>query len=176
MAKVNSLYEFIIRYGYAGIFLFLFYEGTGMPGPVQIIFIAAAYLIKKGSLNLFKVILYITLGNLSGNILAYFVGRFKGKRFVKSLLKKLKVKEDVYRRIERWYKNKGGYVVFISRLIGLPRTPAIWLSGVAGIDLIEYVVFCFLGDLVWATIWTLMALYGFNGIAYIQKLLSKIVH
>ncbi|MGB9814013.1 MAG: DedA family protein [Thermovenabulum sp.] len=169
-----SLYDLVVKYGYAGIFIFLLYEGTGMPGPVQIVFLASAYLIKKGKLNLIKVVFYATLGNLCGNILAYVIGKYKGKYFVKYLLNKLKIKEEMYLKIEDWYKKKGGFVVFISRLIGIPRTPAIWASGIVGIDIKSYIFFSILGDLVWAAFWTVFTYYGINFLYLVKKLGFKI--
>lgn len=73
----NVLYS----YGYFGLFAILMIEGMGLPVPVQLLFMATAYLIHRNSMSLTLVIVVSTFGNVCGNIIAYYLGYFGGRPF-----------------------------------------------------------------------------------------------
>jgi len=170
----DKVFETVLNYGYAGIFAVLAFEGTGMPAPVQIVFIATALLIKKGRMSFEKAIITIAFGNLLGNIIAYYAGRIKGKPFFDKYGQKIKLWREGFDLIREWYAKWGGWVIIFSRLIGLPRTPVIWASGVIGVNLIIYVIYSFIADLIWAAFYTLLAYKGVSLLPYVRKLILKV--
>ncbi|WP_422445217.1 DedA family protein [Thermoanaerobacterium sp. DL9XJH110] len=145
--------ELIIKYGYFGLYLSLLAEGTGLPLPVQLLFMAAAYFVKIKKMSLINVIIIATAGNLSGNILAYYLVYYGGRPIIKRLNIFLKIKdEDIY-KIKNWFNRYGGLTNMVSRWIGITRTPAIWAAGLFRIDFFSYVLFSLIGDFLWAVFW-----------------------
>ncbi|ADL08619.1 DedA family protein [Thermosediminibacter oceani] len=170
----SELYEAVLDYGYVAIFSILAFEGTGMPAPVQVVFLAAAFLIKKGKISFWKAVLTMALGNLLGNVLAYYAGRKKGKPFFDRYGKKIKLWREGFDRIKEWYRRYGGLVIVGSRLIGIPRTPAVWASGIIGIDFRVYVIYSFLGDFLWAAFYTFLMYKGLALLPMIGRLISQL--
>ncbi|MDI3477207.1 MAG: hypothetical protein PWQ59_732, partial [Thermoanaerobacterium sp.] len=154
MESTNILYRLVIDYGYLALFLALVVEGTGMPGPVEILFLAAGYLISKGQMNFLAVALIAALGNVTGNTLAYIIGARSGRTFVEKYGRYLKITVKDLEGMDRWFSKYGGMTNLISRLIGLPRTPAIWASGITRMDFKSFFIFSAIGDLLWSFFWT----------------------
>lgn len=154
MENTNILYSLIIDYGYLALFLSLLVEGTGMPGPVEILFLAAGYLISRGQMSFLAVVLIAALGNVSGNVLAYIIGAKSGRTFVEKYGHFLKITVKDLEGMDRWFSKYGGVTNLLGRLIGLPRTPAIWASGITRMDFKSFFVFSAIGDLLWSLFWT----------------------
>ncbi|AIS51432.1 SNARE associated protein [Thermoanaerobacter kivui] len=157
MEGQTFLYNAIINYGYIALFIGLMIEGTGTPGPVEILFFAAAYLVSKGEMNLFYVIVIAAAGNVAGNIIAYLVGYYKGRPFVEKYGKYLKITVKDLEAMDKWFAKYGGFTVLLGRLVGLPRTPAIWASGITRMNFTVYVIFSAIADFIWSTFWAVVS-------------------
>ncbi|KUK09542.1 MAG: SNARE associated Golgi protein [Caldanaerobacter subterraneus] len=157
MESQSFLYNAVVNYGYIALFLVLAYEGTGLPGPVQILFFAAAYLAVKGEMNLVAIVLVAALGNVTGNVIAYLVGYYKGRPVVEKYGKYLKITVKDLEAMDKWFAKYGGFTVLLGRLVGLPRTPAIWASGITRMNFTVYVIFSAIADLIWSSFWTLIS-------------------
>lgn len=164
----QNSYDILTKYGYAGLYLGLLAEGTGLPLPVELLFMAAVYFISINQMSLSYVIAVATIGNLSGNILAYYIGYFGGPPVVDRLNRFLHMKDEDIKRIREWFDRYGGVANMISRWIGITRTPAIWTAGLLRINFLSYLVFSLIGDFFWATFW--MILY-FKTYSEIHRLL-----
>jgi membrane protein DedA with SNARE-associated domain len=154
MESQSFLYSAVVNYGYIALFLVLAYEGTGLPGPVEILFFAAAYLAVKGEMNLVAIVLVAALGNVTGNVIAYLVGYYKGRPVVEKYGKYLKITVKDLEAMDKWFAKYGGFTVLLGRLVGLPRTPAIWASGVTRMNFKVYLFFSAVADLIWSSFWT----------------------
>lgn len=157
MEGQSFLYNVIINYGYLALFVMLMIEGTGMPGPVEILFFASGYLVTKGDMNIFYVIGVAALGNVTGNIVAYLVGYYKGRPVVEKYGKYLKITIKDLEAMDKWFAKYGGFTVLLGRLVGLPRTPAIWASGITRMNFTVYVIFSAIADFIWSTFWTVIS-------------------
>lgn len=141
-------------YGYPALFFGLALEGTGLPGPVELLFLGAGVLVHEGRLDVLGIIMVTAIGNLVGNLGGYAMGAWGGRPLVLRFGRHLGINEGALAQIAVWFDRYGGRTVAVSRLIGVTRTPAIWASGLVGMGLWVYAGWAFLGDLVWATIWT----------------------
>ncbi|SHM29784.1 membrane protein DedA, SNARE-associated domain [Caldanaerovirga acetigignens] len=157
---IIKLYDIVLKYGWIAIFAVFALEGTGMPFPVQVVFIACAFLIKIGRISFWNTVIIIALGNLFGNVLAYYAGRTKGKPFFDRYGRKIKLWREGFEMVKEWYIRYGGPFIIASRFIGIPRTPAIWASGIVGIDFKVYFIYSFLADFLWAYFYTFLTYKG----------------
>jgi membrane-associated protein len=146
-------YQMLYSYGYYGLFIILLLEGLGLPLPVQLAFMATAYLIHINTMSVLPVIAIATLGNLSGNIIAYYIGCYGGKPIFKKINRFLGIKEEDINRIKEWFDKYGSLTNMVSRWIGITRTLAIWTAGLFRIDFFSYALFSFIGDLLWVIFW-----------------------
>ena len=149
-----SLLRWVWEYGYAALFFGLVLEGTGLPGPVEVLFVGAGVLVRQGRMTAPVIILVAALGNLIGNLGGYALGALGGRPLVLRFGRRLGIDEGALARATAWFDRYGGRVVAVSRIIGITRTPAIWTSGLVGMSLWSYAGWAFLGDLIWASFWT----------------------
>ncbi len=166
----NYVYELIIKYGYLGLYVGLAIEGTGMPGPVELLFLAAAYFVQAHKMSLVYSIVVATIGNLSGNIMAYSAGYYGGRPIMDRLNRYLHVKQEDLDKVEVWFNKYGGLVNMVSRWIGITRTPAIWAAGIMRMNVISYAFFSLIGDAAWATFWMLVCVYAYANIKWLLGL------
>lgn len=147
------VYQLLSSYGYYGLFFVLMFEGLGLPLPVQLAFMATAYLIHIKTMSTLPVIAIATAGNLSGNIIAYFLGSYGGKPIFEKINRYLWIKGEDIQKIKEWFDKYGSITNMFSRWIGITRTPAIWAAGLLKIDFFSYTLFSFIGDLCWVIFW-----------------------
>ncbi|MDI6602236.1 MAG: DedA family protein [Thermoanaerobacteraceae bacterium] len=166
----SYVYELLIKYSYIGLYLGLAIEGTGMPGPVELFFLAAAYFIHIHRMSMIYTVITATLGNLSGNLLAYLAGYYGGRPIVEKLNRYLHIKDGDFEKLQGWFNKYGGLTNMISRWIGITRTPAIWAAGIMRINILSYTVFSFIGDLVWVIFWILLCVYAYINIEWLLNL------
>lgn len=158
-----SVVGWVREHGYPALFFGLALEGTGLPGPVELLFLGAGVLAHEGRMAVPAIIMVTAGGNLVGNLGGYALGAWGGRPLVLRFGRRLGVDEGALRQATAWFGRYGGRVVAVSRLIGLPRTPAIWASGLVGMSLWVYAGWALLGDLIWATFWTYLGVtFGFE--------------
>ncbi|HHY47285.1 MAG TPA: DedA family protein [Firmicutes bacterium] len=154
----GAVYQFILRYGYLALFLATALEGTGLPGPIQIAFFAAGYMIGRGEMDLAMVVITAALGNLAGNAAGYAIGAIGGRAFIKRWGRYFRIGEQQLDQIEGWFTRYGSLTAFVARIFGIIRTPTILGAGIARMRLGLFLLFSGLGDLVWSTFWTYLGL------------------
>jgi len=145
-------------YGYPLLFLVSTIEGTGMPGPIELFFVAAGVLIGRGEMSLTFVWLIVTFGNVLGNVIGYGIGRIGGRPLLDRAMGWLRIPPRAMARVEEWFVRYGLFAQAISRWIGVTRTPAILSAGVVRAPLVPYVVGSIIGDGIWALFWSLLGL------------------
>lgn len=144
-------------YGYPVLFLGSLIEGTGVPGPIELLILAAGYLIAAGSMNVVAVWMAVTLGNSTGNAIGYLIGRQGGRPLFTWVAQRLGLTAAEMARAEQWFAQYGGITQAFSRWIGITRTPAIIGAGVTRMPFLSFIVWSIVGDGLWALFWTLIA-------------------
>ncbi len=154
----DHLRDLLSMYGYPLLLLVSTIEGTGMPGPIELFFVAAGVLIGRGEMSLTMVWLVVTFGNVLGNAIGYGVGRMGGRPLLDRAITMLHIPPQAMQRVEDWFARYGLFAQAISRWIGVTRTPAILGAGVVRAPLLPYVVGSIIGDGIWALFWSLLGM------------------
>ncbi len=165
-----NFYDILIKYGYYGLIFISFVEGIGIPLPVQLMFIFVAYLISAGKMSIINVVILTTIGNLLGNVLAYYLGYNGGMFLIKKLNKLLRIKTEDIEKIKGWFNKYGGITNMISRWIGITRTPAIWAAGIFKMNFSTYVIYSLIGDFIWALVSILLFIKLYSYVGFILNL------
>jgi membrane protein YqaA with SNARE-associated domain len=143
---MDALVEFLIQWGYLGVFLAALLAGTVIPLSSDVVLAALIY--PSTGLDPVICILWASIGNFCGGLTCYWLGRL-GK--VEWLEKYFKMKHERVERTQRYLNGKGVFMVFFSFLplvgdlipaaFGLMRTNVYTVSAVmfAG-KLTRYVV------------------------------------
>ncbi len=151
LALISSfIIKFISDLGYAGITILMALESACIPIPSEVIMPFSGYLVWEGRFSLGTVVLWGTIGNLIGSIIAYLIGFYGGRTLLEKYGKYILISGDDLNRAERWFKKYGSVSVLFSRMLPLIRTFISFPAGIARMPFGKFVVYTFLGSLPWS--------------------------
>ena len=156
---------------YAILFLIIFAE-TGfvvtpfLPGD-SLLF-AMGTLIAGGNtgLNIWTMLLLLTIAAILGNSLNYKLGSFFGVKVFKASNKILKL--EYYNQSHMFFEKHGGKAIIFSRFLPIFRTIAPFVAGVAKMPFGRFTLFNIIGGVAWITS-LLMAGYLLGQIPIVKK-------
>ena len=167
--------QWIVQLGpvwvYTPLFIIIFVE-TGLvvtpflPGD-SLLFCAGIFAADGGGLNIFVLILLMTVAAILGNTSNYWIGRKVGEAIVRSG----KVKALTPERIEKTQAlldRYGALAVFLTRFFPIIRTFAPFLAGMGEMSFARFTLFNCLGGCVWVCLFTLLG-YFFGGIPLVEE-------
>lgn len=155
IASVSHLImSFIGQTGYIGIFLLMAAESALIPIPSEVTMPFSGYLASLGRFNLYIVIIVGALANLTGSLLAYWLGKWGERTFIEELIKKygkfLLISVDEFHRSEKWFRRYGQKIVFFSRVLPIVRTFISLPAGIAEMNVWKFTGLTLLGSLIWS--------------------------
>src|SRR5205085_2156060 len=71
--------QFVLDWGYIGIFLMMMFESTAVPIPAEVVIPPAAFWASQGKLNIFGVVAAATAGSWVGSALSYWIAYKLGR-------------------------------------------------------------------------------------------------
>ena len=159
----NLIIHFIQTSGYLGIFILMTLESALIPIPSEVTMPFSGFLVTKGVLSLWPVILAGTLGNLIGSLIAYGIGFYLEETVILSLVEKygkfiLMTKED-YSKSVAWFKKYGNSIVFFSRLLPAIRTFISLPAGLAEMNIWKFSIYTFVGSFIWSSFLAMIGVY-----------------
>lgn len=163
---------YMANLNYFTIALLMLIESTFLPLPSEVVIPFASYKAAQGELNVFGVILFGTIGALSGSLinytLAYYLGRPIVYKFAESKIGKLfLLSKEKVEHAENYFIRNGKTSTFIGRLVPGIRHLISIPAGLAKMNLRTFMLFTFIGAGLWNII---LAIIGY----YIYDLRDKI--
>jgi len=140
----------ISQWGYPAIFILISLSSMCIPIPSEVVLLFAGYLAFQGKLDLLAVIGIGTLGNLTGSVVAYYIGLKGGRPLFLRFGKYVFVKEKELKWAEDWFERFGHETVFFGRMIPIIRAFISVPAGVAEMNVVKFNVYTFLGVLPWS--------------------------
>ena len=134
-----NLEGLIVHYGYLALFIGTFLEG-------ETILIIAGYLAQDGILDLPLVILAALFGSFGGDQTFFFIGYFKGVRF---LDKRPALKLKAAKAFRLLYRHQIAVILGFRFLYGI-RNITPFVIGSSGFNPLRFFILNFTGALVWA--------------------------
>ncbi len=148
---IETLSSFVIaiieHLGYAGVFVGMTLESTGLPLPSEIIMGFAGYVVWEGKLTLLGITLAGTLGCLAGSLIAYGIGAYGGRPLLERYGKYVLIRKNELDRGEQWFAKHGESAVFISRLLPVVRSVISYPAGIVRMDIKRFSLYTVLGSL-----------------------------
>lgn len=133
------LEELIRQYGYLALFIGTFLEG-------ETILLIAGFMAHAGHLDLSLCILAAFVGSLSGDQAAFYIGRFKGKKFIETRPQWKDRVERVHKLLERFHE----VLILSFRFFYGLRNLTPFILGTTDISGIKFFVLNAIGALIWA--------------------------
>ena len=153
---IHQIAETIVQYigdmGYWGIFLLMFLESTFFPFPSEIIMVPAGYLVYKGEMNLYIVILIGILGSVLGALLNYYLAMFFGRKFILKYGKYFFIKEKTLNKLDKFFESHGEISTFTGRLIPGIRQLISLPAGLSKMNLFKFSLFTAIGAGIWIVV------------------------
>ena len=150
--------EFIFSAGYSGILLLMFIENVFPPIPSELIMPLAGFMVGQGKLTFVGTTLAGTAGSVLGALPLYYFGKTLGEERVKRLAQRygrwLTVSRQDIERASRWFHKHGGVAVLLCRLIPGVRSLISVPAGIAGMNLVQFLVYTSLGTAIWTAMLT----------------------
>jgi membrane protein DedA with SNARE-associated domain len=174
-----SIIDFIVNtvgtLGYVGIFIMMFLESSFFPFPSEVVMIPAGYLVFKGEMNMYLVLLFGIFGSLTGALFNYYLAVKYGRKFLIKYGRYFFVKEETIIKMEEFFKIHGHISTFSGRLIPGVRQYISFPAGLAKMNLFVFCLFTTLGAAIWVVILTLLGYFLGDNQLLIKEYLHYIV-
>ena len=135
--------------GYAGIFVLMLLEAAAFPIPSEIILPFAGYLVSKGALEFWPVILYTTVAALLGSFADYYLGLRLGSSFLTGQLKLPFIDAAHLQRAQTWFDRYGTAAVALFRLVPAARVLISFPAGAYRMSISKFALYTLAGCLPW---------------------------
>ena len=149
---------------YFTVALLMAIESTFMPLPSEVVIPFAAYKAAQGELNVFFVVIFGTIGALSGSLinytLAYYLGRPLVYKLADSRVGKLfLLSKEKVEHAENYFIRNGKTSTFIGRLVPGIRHLISIPAGLAKMSLRDFMLYTFVGAGIWNIILAIIGFY-----------------
>lgn len=162
---MNFITNILNSFGwYPAVFFLMLLESTVVPVPSEFVVTPAAYHAASGSLNIFLVILYATLGADVGASINYFVALYVGRpviyRFANSKWGKMcLLNQEKVEKSERYFDNHGVAATLTGRFVPVIRHLISIPAGLARMNYWKFLLFTTIGAGGWHTILAALGWY-----------------
>ena len=145
--------DVIEQLGYLGVALLVVAENVFPPIPSEIVLPFAGFVAQRGSESVVLMILAATVGSVGGALIMYWIAAVIGDErlhlFTRKFGKWVQIREVDLTRAEEWFDRHATSAVLIGRCVPLIRSVVSIPSGFRRMKLVPYIVYTFLGSLVW---------------------------
>ncbi len=153
---MNTTLEFLLRHGYAVLFVWVLAEQAGLPFPVLPLLLAAGSLSAQGKMNLSGVVLLSVAACLIADVAWFMTGRTQGARVLRWMCRISLEPDSCVSRTKDIYARHGEHSLLLAKFVpGLSAVLAP-LSGVAGMRLRRYLMFDGAGSFIWTGTYVLL--------------------
>ncbi|MEA4902822.1 DedA family protein [Desulfitobacterium sp.] len=150
---ITQLGQFVVHLissmGYFGVFWAMAIESACIPLPSEIILPFTGYMVFTGHFQFWPAVIAATAGNLFGGLLAYFVGFWGGRPFIKKYGHYFFIKERELAWTDRLFSRHGEVTVLIGRILPVVRTFISLPAGIARMNPLKMAFYTVLGAFPW---------------------------
>ncbi|HWR36747.1 MAG TPA: VTT domain-containing protein [Clostridia bacterium] len=147
---MSETIDFVVRHGYAVLFVWVLAEQLGVPVPAVPILIAAGALAGDGKMSLAMALLLAVCAALASDLVWYQFGRQKGASVLSVLCRIALEPDSCVRRAEGLFERHGARSLLFAKFIPGLSTAAPPVAGMFGMSLRRFLQLDAAGSLLWA--------------------------
>jgi membrane-associated protein len=157
------------------LFIIIFIE-TGLvvtpflPGD-SLLFAAGAFA-SLGSLNLFYLLLVLSLAAILGDSVNYWIGHVFGEKLIAN--PRIPIKAEYIQKTNAFFAKHGGKTIFIARFVPIIRTFAPFVAGIGKMHYQKFISYNVLGGVIWVFLFVLAG-YFFGNVPAVKHNFSLVI-
>ncbi len=155
-----------LAFGETGAFI-----GLVFPGETAVIIGGA--LAGQGENSVIVMIAVVWFCAWAGDSVSFLLGTRLGRKFVLDHGPKVRITEERFTAVEKYFQRHGGKTILVGRFIGLVRALAPFIAGSSGMTYRAFVPYSILGTGLWAATFTLLGYFISENINEATQLASK---
>jgi membrane protein DedA with SNARE-associated domain len=130
-------------------------EGFGVPIPSELTMPFSGFLTTGAGGSKFILVVAIivgTIGEVSGGVVAYWIGHKGGRPILHRYGRAVLVSDEELEKAEIWFKKYGDWVVLVTRLLPAVRSFIALPAGVVRMPFWRFLLYSTIGSAVWCTV------------------------
>ena len=135
--------------GYTGIFVLMLLEAAALPIPSELILPFAGYMVYRGYLDFWPVVLWSTIAALIGSFIDYYLGMKVGEAFLSGKSRLPFIDATHLHRVGLWFNRYGPVAVTFLRLVPAARVLISFPAGVYRMGKLKFATCTLAGCLPW---------------------------
>jgi membrane protein DedA with SNARE-associated domain len=135
--------------GYDAIFVLMLLEAAAFPVPSELILPLAGYMVYRGYLNFWLVVLWSTLAALLGSFVDYYLGMRVGEAFFTGKSRLPFINTPHLHRVRAWFNRYGSVAVILLRLVPAARVLISFPAGIYRMNKSKFALCTLAGCLPW---------------------------
>ena len=144
---------YVVQYGYLAVIVALLLENAGLPVPGETVLLLASFLaFSEHRLYLPYIIVAAVCAATLGDNLGYWAGHYGGRPLLDRYRKFFRIREETVAKGEELFARFGAATIFFARFVAGMRVIAGPLAGVLRMNWRKFLLFNFLGAVVWVTV------------------------
>jgi membrane protein DedA with SNARE-associated domain len=147
---VETVFQWVSQYGYAGIFAALVLGIVGLPVPDETLLTFAGYLVYRGHLQLAPTLATAFLGSACGISVSYALGYTTGYYLIRKHGSKLHITQESVDRVHRWFTHLGSWTLTFGYYVPGVRHLTAMVAGASKLEYPRFALFAYAGALVWS--------------------------
>ncbi len=151
-------------FGEAAIFV-----GFVLPGETAVVL--GGVLAHRGQVSLPLLLVIVVAAAVVGDSIGYEVGRLFGPRLLRTKL--FRRRESQLSKAQRFLRRNGGLAVILGRFTAFLRAVMPGLAGMSGLHYRKFLLFNFIGGLIWGTLFTLVGYLAGASYERVEKLIGR---
>ncbi len=167
---VNSIYAFVVAFGYLAIFILIALESASLPIASEITLPLAGLFIARGLLNFPAVLAVAVVAGVVGFTIDYYIAYYLNKGVVYKHLELFHIKRARLEAFDRWFQKNGSFAVFSLRMVPILRGLISFPAGFAAMPKKKFYFYSIAGSLIWYVV-----LIGFGYYALSSSDLTLVV-
>src|SRR6266496_1666934 len=109
--------QFVLDWGYLGVFVMMFFESTAVPIPAEIVIPPAAYWAAQGRFNVYAIVIAATPGSWTGSAASYWIAWKLGRPLVERYGRYVLLSPKKIEGADHWFDAYGAGGIFVARLL-----------------------------------------------------------